>query len=88
MTIELTDRQAELLQSKAARLGLTVEEFIQQIAESGETETEGPAQSQEPFWARFARQMSGVPDDVFAQLPEDGASEHDHYLYGLPKRKA
>ena len=26
-----------------------------------------------------------VPAEVFAQLPKDGASEHDHYLHGHPK---
>jgi hypothetical protein len=30
--------------------------------------------------------MSDVPQEVFAALPADGASEHDHYLYGTPKR--
>jgi hypothetical protein len=30
--------------------------------------------------------MGDVPQEVFAALPADGASEHDHYLYGTPKR--
>jgi hypothetical protein len=30
--------------------------------------------------------MHSLPDDVFEHLPTDGASEHDHYLYGLPRR--
>jgi hypothetical protein len=30
--------------------------------------------------------MVDVPAEVLAQLPNDGASEHDHYIYGLPKR--
>jgi Arc/MetJ-type ribon-helix-helix transcriptional regulator len=30
--------------------------------------------------------MSDVPDDVLDRLPIDGAAQHDHYIYGLPKR--
>jgi len=32
--------------------------------------------------------MDALPDEVFERLPKDGASEHDHYLYGAPKRHA
>lgn len=27
-----------------------------------------------------------VPDEVWALIPEDGAEQHDHYLYGAPKK--
>jgi hypothetical protein len=30
--------------------------------------------------------MSDVPPEIFESLPRDGASEHDHYIYGTPKR--
>jgi len=30
--------------------------------------------------------MKDVPDEVFNRLPPDGASQVDHYIYGLPKR--
>ena len=30
--------------------------------------------------------MSDVPREEFETLPRDGASEHDHYLYGAPKK--
>jgi hypothetical protein len=30
--------------------------------------------------------MRDVPPDVVATIPEDGASQHDHYIYGWPKR--
>jgi hypothetical protein len=32
--------------------------------------------------------LHDVPDDDFAQLPMDGAEQHDHYIYGTPKRPA
>ena len=30
--------------------------------------------------------MSDVPDEVLDRLPVDGAAQHDHYIYGTPKR--
>ena len=30
--------------------------------------------------------MADVPPDELAKLPKDGASQVDHYVYGLPKR--
>lgn len=28
------------------------------------------------------------PDESIAGVPADGAAQHDHYLYGAPKREA
>jgi hypothetical protein len=28
------------------------------------------------------------PTPIMAAMPADGASEHDHYIYGWPKREA
>jgi putative addiction module CopG family antidote len=30
--------------------------------------------------------MSDLPDEVLDRLPVDGAVQHDHYIYGTPKR--
>ena len=30
--------------------------------------------------------MRDVPPEIMATLPPDGASQHDHYIYGWPKR--
>ena len=40
----------------------------------------------EPFWKTFTRGVHSLPVEIFDLLPEDGASEHDHYLYGAPKK--
>lgn len=31
--------------------------------------------------------MKDVPDEVLEKLPRDGSINHDHYIYGLPKRE-
>jgi predicted DNA-binding antitoxin AbrB/MazE fold protein len=30
---------------------------------------------------------NSIPEEVVAKWPTDGASQHDHYIYGTPKRK-
>jgi hypothetical protein len=42
--------------------------------------------------AALLRQMSeeiaaGIPKKELIELPRDGAKNHDHYLYGSPKRR-
>ncbi len=39
-----------------------------------------------PIWETITQRMQKLPDDVLERLPSDGASEHDHYLYGSPKQ--
>ena len=41
-----------------------------------------------PVWQRFQNAVRSIPEEELATLPPDGASEHDHYLYGIPKRSA
>ena len=31
--------------------------------------------------------MRKVPAEIMATMPTDGASQHDHYIYGWPKRE-
>ena len=39
-----------------------------------------------PIWERIAERVADVPPEELAKLPTDGASQHDHYIYGTPKR--
>ena len=39
-----------------------------------------------PIWERIAASTADAPPEELAKLPTDGASQHDHYLYGTPKR--
>jgi predicted DNA-binding antitoxin AbrB/MazE fold protein len=44
----------------------------------------------EPARPSLAEQLialaNALPEEVVARLPTDGASQHDHYIYGTPKR--
>jgi predicted XRE-type DNA-binding protein len=39
-----------------------------------------------PIWEKVAEISASVPAEEWAKLPTDLAANHDHYLYGAPKR--
>lgn len=43
---------------------------------------------QKHIWDIAEELFGEIPDEELAQLPPDGAAQHDHYIYGLPKRPA
>ncbi len=43
---------------------------------------------EKPLWQRLAEMAEALPAEVVDKLPPDGAEQHDHYIYGTPKRKA
>ncbi|MEM8640765.1 MAG: hypothetical protein AAGG51_18390 [Cyanobacteria bacterium P01_G01_bin.54] len=45
-----------------------------------------PHQSEQPLWVFVEELVVDIPPTVLAELPTDGAVEHDHYIYGTPKR--
>src|SRR5215472_14053167 len=46
-----------------------------------------PAQTMKPLWEIAADLLKDVPHEVLNRLPTDGAAQHDHYIYGTPKRE-
>ncbi|MGA7978962.1 MAG: antitoxin family protein [Chromatiaceae bacterium] len=49
-------------------------------------ESEGGAAEEKPIWEVAADLVRDIPEDALSSLPPDGATQHDHYLYGTPKR--
>ena len=45
-----------------------------------------PASPKKSIWEEIREIVSDVPDEVWERMPVDGAEQHDHYLYGAPKR--
>ncbi len=82
--IELTDVQAEALKAKAASEGLSLEAWLLKLARE-----EHPASGPRPHIADvIVENMRDVAPEVMACMPKDGASQHDHYIYGWPKKEA
>ena len=42
--------------------------------------------SQRPIWDIAQELTRDMTDEEILQLPPDGAEQHDHYIYGIPKR--
>jgi Arc/MetJ-type ribon-helix-helix transcriptional regulator len=39
-----------------------------------------------PIWEVFQELSADVPGEVWENLPTDLSEQHDHYIYGTPKR--
>lgn len=86
MKLELAPEMQAGLLAQARASGLSLEEYAEKVLRERAQETMVADSSNEPFWKSFTRQVHVLPDEVFERLPEEGASEHDHYLYGALKR--
>ncbi len=83
LTIDLPDEQTAALAAKARELGLSTEEYARRLLE----QDLGTVRPQTRHISEVIREnMRKVPPDILAAMPQDGASEHDHYIYGLPKK--
>ena len=83
LKIELPDEKTAALAAKARSEGLSIEEYARQVLEHDLEAASGPR----PIWEVIADNMKHVPAEDLALLPKDGASQIDHYVYGVPKRE-
>ncbi len=74
--------QNRLRDRRRAELIKDVQEAQQEFA-LGECKPVTPAQL---IWQVAQELMADVPPEILEQLPTDGAAQHDHYIYGMPKR--
>jgi hypothetical protein len=81
--IELSDTDAAALKAKATAAGLTLEAWLKQLAGAEEKPPSRPARHIADV---IIETMRDVPPEIMATMPTDGASQHDHYIYGWPKR--
>ena len=51
-----------------------------------DTPAAGPHEAHTPIWEAFIEASLDIPDEELDRLPTDGAAQHDHYIYGTPKR--
>jgi len=45
-----------------------------------------PAQAHKPIWQVIEEENRSIPPEVWDALPADLSEQHDHYIYGTPKR--
>jgi hypothetical protein len=88
---ELTPEQKGLLASLLDETGQPVPTLMAAIAaaleELRERERLTPPSARPKHMGEIAAELFGeIPEEELARLPIDGAAQHDHYIYGLPKR--
>jgi hypothetical protein len=58
-------------------------EFVENLAVEPATNRDD-----RPIWEVIKAISAEVPLEEWVRLPTDGAEQHDHYLYGAPKKLA
>jgi hypothetical protein len=74
-------------QAKGISTTLLVREALEKILAEPLPVDDGQKVDTRPIWDVMLDNVKDVSPEEFAKLPPDGASEHDHYLYGHPKRE-
>ena len=93
---DLTPAQKDLLQSLARETGKSIAtllaEALQGLQEHGHghgdqtSAVPSPHPQTKHIWEVAEELFGAIPDEELARLPTDGAAQHDHYIYGIPKR--
>jgi len=76
----IQEKVKALPREKQQRVLSWVEEML------SEKETTQSRVAVRPLWEIVEEITSQVPLEEWKKLPVDGAEQHDHYLYGSPKR--
>ena len=74
--------------SRDEALCQAVNAFLERSAKKSEPNGTPTTEQARPIWEVFENLMSDVPQEVIDTLPTDAAEQHDHYIYGLPKKSA
>jgi hypothetical protein len=52
------------------------------------SDTTPSQKARKPIWEALIEASLEIPEEELDLLPADGATQHDHYIYGTPKRPA
>jgi len=61
-------------------------EFVETLLQPSPPEAGGSVTSRKSLWEEIEEIVQEVPEETWDQIPADGAEQHDHYLYGAPKK--
>jgi hypothetical protein len=89
VTLNLNPEVEKGLLARANARGVSLTAYLHEVVAR---EAAGSSQPQASPARRhisevIRERMSKVPAEIMDSMPKDGASQHDHYLYGSPKRE-
>ena len=91
LTVNIPDEEVPALKVQAG--GVPLETFVERVVLErihAPGSEESPSAEERPLKTAadiVLKHMRDVPPEVMAKMPKDGASQHDHYIYGWPKRE-
>ena len=95
---ELTPEQKGILATLSRETGKSIPALLAEALEvlqeherlnhqRDDVPSTAPPATQSPSVLEIFREArEGIPEEVWKALPEDFAAQHDHYIYGTPKR--
>ncbi|WP_416674109.1 DUF2281 domain-containing protein [Egbenema bharatensis] len=88
-TAETTPAETNAIEQILAKLQHFSPERQQQVLDFVEflDQKTQPQPAEKTIWEEVDELMAEVPDEEWKKLPTDGSYQHDHYLYGTPKRE-
>ena len=79
----MSSRTEEVIIERLRTLDAEEQKKVLEFVEGIERQKSQPAKT---LWDAIQEIVKDVPDEVWDKLPTDGSEQHDHYLYGSPKR--
>src|SRR5262245_27721737 len=95
---ELTHAQKDILATLSRETGKPIPALLAEALEvlqeherlnhhrDNASSTSPPATRSPSVLEIFREAREGIPEEVWKTLPEDLAAQHNHYIYGTPKR--
>lgn len=79
----MSSRTEEAIVERLRTLDAEEQKKVLDFVEGIERQKNQPAKT---LWDAIQEIVKDVPDEVWERLPTDGSEQHDHYLYGSPKK--
>src|SRR5271166_5732136 len=79
-------RYASLDDAMAEAASLLVQRLKQEQAQAEQPNASHNDRACKPIWEEIQELTAGISGDVWDKLPTDLSEQHDHYIYGTPKR--
>jgi Arc/MetJ-type ribon-helix-helix transcriptional regulator len=82
-------RYASLDDAMAEAASLLVERLARETPQTKQSATpQTTPAARKPIWELIEEENRSIPSEVWDALPIDLSEQHDHYIYGTPKRPA
>lgn len=62
--------------------------LLDTLADRASSEPNGTRAARKPVWEIVEEVNAGLPADTWENVPTDGSTNLDHYLYGGPKQQS